>query len=144
MKKNFVHLIFNAHIDPIWLWPWPAGVDETLATCRTACDLLDRHPDLIFTRGEAWCYQQIENLDPPLFRRIQRHVKNGRWEIVGGWWIQPDCNLPSGFALERQIDLGKQYFRSRFGIFPHIGYNVDSFGHAATLPRYLRAAGQDC
>jgi alpha-mannosidase len=137
-----IHLIFNAHIDPIWLWPWQASLDEILATCRSACDRLDAHPDLTFSRGEAWVYRQIERLDPALFRRITRLIKQGRWEIVGGWWIQPDCNQPSGFAFERQIEEGKRYFLDRFGRFPEIGYNVDSFGHAATLPGYLRAAGQ--
>lgn len=138
-----VHLIFNAHIDPIWLWPWQAGLDEALATCRSACDRLDAHPDLVFTRGEAWVYQQIETVDPGLFDRIVRHVAAGRWEIAGGWWIQPDCNLPSGFAMQQQIRLGQQYFRDRFDLVPRIAYNVDSFGHAATLPGLMREAGQD-
>jgi len=138
-----IHLIFNAHIDPIWLWPWQAGLDEVLATCRSACDRLDAHPDLTFSRGEAWVYEQIEKTDSKLFERIRKHVESGRWEIVGGWWIQPDCNAPSGFAIEKQIAIGKEYFLDRFGSFPRIGYNVDSFGHAATLPGYMRAAGQD-
>ena len=138
-----VHMIFNAHLDPIWLWPWQAGVDEALATCRSACDRLDAHPDVTFARGEAWVYQQVEKLDPPLFERIRAHVKTGRWEIVGGWCIQPDCNLPSGFAWKKQIELGKEYFLDRFGIFPRIAYNVDSFGHAASLPALMRSCGQD-
>lgn len=137
-----IHVIFNTHIDPVWLWPWQAGMDELLATCRIACDILDRHPDMIYNRGEAWVYRQIELVEPQLFRRIQAHVKAGRWEIVGGWWIQPDCNLPSGFAFEKQIALGREYFRSRFGRFPTVAYNVDSFGHAATLPGYMAAHGQ--
>ncbi len=137
-----VHLVAQAHLDPVWLWPWQAGVDETLATCRTACDLLDDYPEFIFNKGEAWGYAQVERLDPALFKRIVRHVKNGRWEIVGGWWLQPDCNLPSGFGMERQIEIGKRYFLDKFGVFPETGYNVDSFGHAATLPGYMRAAGQ--
>lgn len=139
-----VHIVFNAHIDPIWLWPWQSGLDETFATCRSACDRLDAHPDLVFTRGEAWVYDVIERLDPALFARMQAHIAAGRWEPVGGWWLQPDCNQPSGFAMEKQIALGKEYFESRFGRFPRIGYNVDSFGHAATLPGLMQAAGQDC
>ena len=138
-----VHLIFNAHLDPIWLWPWQAGLDEALATCRSACDRLDAHPDLVFTRGEAWIYEQIEQVDADLFARIRAHVDAGRWEIVGGWYIQPDCNLPSGFGFAKQIELGKRYFLDRFGQFPRTAYNVDSFGHAATLPGYMHAAGQD-
>jgi len=138
-----VHFIANAHLDPIWLWPWQAGLDAALTTCRSACDRLDAHPDLLFTRGEAWVYHQIERIDPPLFQRIRAFVSEGRWSIVNGWWIQPDCNLPSGFAMRKQIDLGRRYFRDRFGQFPRVAYNVDTFGHAATLPGLLREAGQD-
>lgn len=137
-----IHIISQAHLDPVWLWPWQAGLDEVLATCRTMCELLDDYPDAVFTAGEAWRYQQIERVEPALLDRIRKHVKAGRWALVGGWWIQPDCNFPSGFALERQIQLGKDYFQSRFGTFPQVGYNVDSFGHAATLPGYMHAAGQ--
>ncbi len=137
-----VHIIANAHIDPVWLWPWQAGVDEVLATGRTMCDLLDRYPEFIFTAGEAWRYWQIERIDPALFARIKQHVAGGRWALVGGWWVQPDCNFPSGFGFERQIETGKRYFLDRFGVFPQVAYNVDSFGHAASLPGYMHAAGQ--
>ena len=137
-----IHLVFNAHLDPIWLWSYRDGIDEVLNTSSYVCDLLDRHPDLTFTRGEGWLYEQIKKIDPVLFRRIVRHVKAGRWHTVGGWYIQPDCNLPSGFALERQIALGAERFREYFGRVPKVAYNVDSFGHAATLPGYIRGAGQ--
>ncbi len=138
-----VHLILNSHIDPVWLWPWQAGLDAVLNTCLSACDLIERHPDVTFTAGEAWKYSQIERIDPILFARIRRLVWAGRWCLVGGWWVQPDCNLPSGFGLRMQAELGMEYFQSRFGQRPRIGYNVDSFGHAASLPRILHEAGQD-
>lgn len=138
-----VHVIFNAHLDPVWLWPWTAGLDETLATCRSACDRLDAHPDIFFSRGEAWVYQQIERCDPALFERIRKHIAAGRWEITGGWWIQPDCNFPAGYSLAKQIELGRDYFTSRFGQHPTIAFNPDSFGHVATLPEIVRAAGQN-
>lgn len=137
-----VHLIFNAHIDPIWLWPWHAGLAEVLSTARSVCDQLDECDDLIFTRGESWFHKIVQQHDPELFERIRKHVANGRWEIVGGWYVQPDCNQPSYWGLEKQVQLGKQYFEEKFGIFPQTAYNVDSFGHAATLPRLMHDAGQ--
>lgn len=137
-----IHLIFNAHLDPIWLWGWQEGLDEALSTCRTVCDLLETNPDLIFTRGEAWVYQQIEQIDPELFARILSLIDSGRWEPVGGWQIQPDCNLPTWRGMEQQIAIGKTYFEERLGGFPEIAYNVDSFGHMATLPTLMRNAGQ--
>jgi alpha-mannosidase len=137
-----VHLVFNAHLDPIWLWSWRDGLDEVLNTSNYICDMLDRHRDITFTRGEGWLYEQIRKVDPALFKRILGHVKAGRWHPVGGWYIQPDCNLPSGFAMERQIALGAERFKEYFGRVPRVAYNVDSFGHAATLPQMIRAAGQ--
>ncbi len=138
-----VHMVFHAHLDPIWLWPWQAGLDEALATSRTACDLLDANPDAVFTQGEAWAHHVVEQVDPGLFTRIREHIVAGRWALAGGWWIQPDCNSISGIGLERQIRCGREYLLSRFGRFPEVAFNVDSFGHAATLPGYLNAAGQN-
>ncbi len=138
-----VHLVFNAHIDPIWLWPWQSGVDTLLNTCRNACDKMDKYPELTFTKGEAYAYSEVEKLDPELFERIKKYVEAGRWHVVNGWWLQPDCNGPGGIGFDKQIELGKEYFTSRFGFYPRVGYNVDSFGHAATLPAKMWAAGQD-
>lgn len=137
-----VHMIFHAHLDPIWLWPWTAGVDEALSTCRSACERLEAHPDLYFSQGEAWVYHQVQKLDPGLFKRIREFVEAGRWEIVGGWWTQPDCNFPDRIGLERQIQMGREYFMDEFGMFPDIAFNPDSFGHNASLPRLMNAVGQ--
>ena len=136
-----VHMIGNAHIDPVWLWDWPAGVDEVLATFRSAADRCDEYPEFVFTRGEAWCYKQVEELDPELFERVRRHVAGGRWHVTGGQWVQPDVNLPTWAGLRRQIAHGRRYFRDRFGVTPDVGYNVDSFGHPATLPDLLAGEG---
>lgn len=142
MPRTTVHLVCNAHIDPVWLWPWTAGLDEIVSTCESVCSLLERNRDVIFTRGEAWVYEHVERIAPAVFARIRRLVRRGQWEIIGGWYLQPDCNLPGERSFERQIELGRDYFRRRFGVWPDIGYNVDSFGHSARLPALLRAAGQ--
>jgi alpha-mannosidase len=138
-----LHMIGNAHLDPVWLWRWTEGCAEAIATCWSAVDRLDENPGFVFTRGEALIYRWIEELDPPLFARIREFVAAGRWVIVNGWWIQPDCNVPSGEAMIRQALYGKRYFADRFGIDVTVGYNVDSFGHAATLPMLLRHTGSD-
>jgi alpha-mannosidase len=138
-----LHMIGNAHLDPVWLWRWQEGCAEAIATCWSAVDRLDENPDFVFTRGEALIYRWIEELDPPLFARIRDFVAAGRWVIVNGWWIQPDCNIPGGEAMIRQALYGKRYFADRFGIDVTVGYNVDSFGHAATLPMLLQHTGSD-
>ncbi len=143
MEKLTVHMIGNAHLDPVWQWRWPAGVDEALATCRSACDLLDEYPDIYFTRGEAWVHQQIQQLHPSLFARIVEHVRNGRWRIVNGWWIQPDCNLPGAASFRKNTEIGHAYFKKEFGVECTVGYNVDSFGHSAYLPVFLLEGGMN-
>jgi len=138
-----VHMIGNAHLDPVWLWRWPAGVGEALATCRVACDLLDAEPDVVFTRGDAWLYERVEALDPGLFARIRAHIGAGRWAVVGGWYVQPDCNLPLAASLRKHMEIGLRHAREKLGVGVTVGYNVDSFGHSAALPRLLHAAGYD-
>jgi alpha-mannosidase len=138
-----VHMIGNAHLDPVWLWRWPAGVGEALATCRTACDLLDDEPDVVFTRSDAWLYERIEEIDPGLFARIKAHVGAGRWAVVGGWYVQPDCNLPLAASLRKHMEIGRRHAREKLGVDVTVGYNVDSFGHSAALPRLLREGGFD-
>jgi len=138
-----VHLICNAHIDPVWQWRWDEGASEALATFRNAVDILDEHPSLVFCHNEAVLYQWAEHLDPALFAAIRRHVAAGRWAVSGGWFIQPDVNLPGTESLVRTIAEGRRYFREKFGAAPRVAYNFDSFGHSGGLPQILRLAGYD-
>ena len=138
-----LHLICNAHLDPVWQWRWDEGASEALATFRNAVDILDGHPSLIFCHNEAVLYQWAERLDPDLFADIRRLVKAGRWVVSGGWFIQPDVNLPGTESLIRTIAEGRRYFRDRFDAAPHVAYNFDSFGHSGGLPQILRLAGYE-
>jgi alpha-mannosidase len=143
MSPIKVHLICNAHLDPVWQWRWDEGASEALATFRNAVDILDEHPSLVFCHNEAVLYQWTERLDPALFDDILRLVKAGRWAVSGGWFIQPDVNLPGTESLIRTIAEGRRYFRDRFGAAPRVAYNFDSFGHSGGLPQILRSAGYD-
>jgi alpha-mannosidase len=78
-----VHMIGNAHLDPVWLWRWQAGVDEALATFHSAVDRCDEYPEFVYTRGEAWLYEQVERIDSGLFARVRRLIGEGRWEVTG-------------------------------------------------------------
>ena len=136
-----VHMVGNAHLDPVWLWGWQAGGDEVLATFRAAADRLDEYPEFVFTAGEAWRYELVDRLDPELAERVAAHVASGRWAPVGDQYIQPDCNLPTRTALLRQHLRGQRYFAERFGTRSTVGFNVDTFGHPAALPDILVEAG---
>jgi alpha-mannosidase len=134
-------MIGNAHLDPVWLWSWHSGVDEALATAYTAVKLLKEYPEFIFTRSDSWFHQIVEKLNPELFAQIKKYIAQGRWQLVGGWHVQPDCNLPTEHGFLKHIEIAQGYFKEKFGKRATIGYNVDSFGHAGTLPRILKQAG---
>lgn len=138
-----IHLVGNAHLDPAWLWRWQEGYSEVLATFRSALDRLKEFPDLKFTSACAVYYQWVEQMDPEMFDEIREMVRQGRWVIVGGWHLQPDCNLPDGESFLRHTLLSQRYFKEKFGITVKTGYNVDSFGHNAGLPKILKAGGMD-
>lgn len=144
MKQNYnVHLIGNAHIDPVWLWQWQEGFAEIKATFRSALDRMNEYPDFIFTCACAAYYKWVEENCPEMFEEIKQRVKEGRWVVVGGMWIQPDCNAPSGESFARHILYSQRYFKEKLGVTSKVGYNVDSFGHNGMLPQLLKKGGMD-
>lgn len=136
-----VVLVCNAHIDPVWLWPWEEGLAATLATFRAAADLCEKYDGFVFCHNEALLYRWVEEHEPILFERIGRLVRAGRWHVCGGWFLQPDCNLPSGESFVRQITTGLRYFADRFGVRPRVAFNVDAFGHSRGLVQILAKSG---
>lgn len=138
-----VYLIGSAHLDPIWLWRWQEGCGEVLQTFRSALDRLKEYDDFIFTCSSAAYYRWVEEIAPDMFAEIVARVKEGRWVPVNGWWVQPDCNMPSGESFARQALYSQLYYREKFGRICKTGYNVDSFGHNGNLPQLLKLGGMD-
>ena len=138
-----IYLIGNAHLDPVWLWRWQEGYSEVLATFRSALDRLNEFDDFVFTCAGAAYYNWVEESDPQMFSEIRQRVKEGRWVIVGGWWIQPDCNAPSGESYARHALYSQRYFKEKFGVTAKVGYNVDSFGHNGMIPQLIKNADMD-
>jgi alpha-mannosidase len=143
MPKTVVHMIGQAHLDPVWLWCCTEGRAEALATSQSAADRLHEYPDFQFVRGEAQVYQWIEEENAQLFAQIVELVRQGRWHVVNGMIVQPDMNLPQGESFVRHFLLGKTYMHERLGVEPRVAYCVDSFGHAGTLPQILKKCGFD-
>jgi alpha-mannosidase len=141
MKKITLHLIANSHLDPVWLWDWREGLNEAITTVRTVLKLMEERPELTYIRGESAIYEQIEKHDPESFQKIKRLVRAGRWDVVGGAYLQPDMNLPATETLVRHFVYGQNYFRKHFGKTVKVGWSADCFGHSAGLPEILRTAG---
>ncbi len=136
-------MIGHGHIDPVWRWTKDEGRQAVFATFRSALDRMNEFDGVTFVSSSAQFYQWVADGDPEMFREIQQRVQEGRWEIVGGWWIEPDLNAPLGESLVRQGLYGQQFFQQHFGRIAVTGFNPDSFGHPATLPQILRKQGME-
>ena len=142
MGKTY-YMIGNAHLDPVWQWQWMEGYAETKATFRSALDRMNEYEDFVFVCSSASIYEWCEECAPEMFEEIKRRIAEGRWIVVGGWWVQPDCNLPSGESFARQSLYSQRYFYEKFGVTAKVGYNVDSFGHNQMIPQILKKSGMD-
>jgi alpha-mannosidase len=143
MQQFTIRLVGNSHIDMAWLWPWTETVEVVRNTFRSVLDLMREYPDFKFTMSSARTYEWMEEKYPDLFHEIQQRVKEGRWEVIGGMWVEPDLNMPDGESLVRQILVGKGYFQQKFGVDVKIGWNPDSFGYTWQLPQIYKQSGID-
>ncbi|MCL1466904.1 hypothetical protein LAY41_21165, partial [Argonema galeatum A003/A1] len=139
--KSKIYLLGHAHLDMAWLWP----VNETwIAAQRTfesALQLQEDFPELIFCHSTPALYAWIEQHRPDLFADIQKQVNCGRWEVVGGMWVEPDLNLIAGESIARQILYGQRYVQAKFNQLSKVAWLPDSFGFCATLPQFLKQGG---
>jgi len=140
-EKNY--LIGNAHLDPVWQWRVSEGLSLIRSTFRSALDRMNENENYKFTSACAGYYFWIKIIDPDMFKEIKQRVEEGRWGIVGGMWVQPDCNIPSGEAFCRHLLYSQRFLKENFGKITNIAYNVDSFGHSAVLPQLFKKAGID-
>lgn len=135
------HMIGNSHIDAPWLWPWPEAMSVVHSTFQSALDRMNEYPEFTFTASSALFYEWVAATDPAMMDEIRKRAAEGRWDPVGGWWIEPDVNIPNGESLARQGLYRQKVFERFFGHISSLGYNPDSFGQSGTLPQILKLQG---
>jgi len=133
----------HAHIDLAWLWPYDETRRKMRRTFHTALALMESSEDFRFNQSTAHYYAQIAEDDPPLFKAIKSRIASGQWEAIGGMWVEPDTNMPTGESLTRQILYGQRYFESEFGRRHTVCWLPDCFGFSGALPQLLRQGGID-
>lgn len=141
--RRVLHIIGHSHIDAAWLWPWRDGADTVLNTFRSALNRMQENPGFCYSHSSSQHYRWVQGADPGMFAEVKQRIAEGRWEVVGGWPVEPDCNIPATEAFVRHALYGKRFCRQALGVNVKIGFNPDSFGHAAGLPTILRATGYD-
>ena len=137
------HLTGNAHIDAAWLWPWTETVDVVKRTFGTALQLMYEYPGYTYTQSAAAYNEWMAQKYPDMNAEIKQRIGEGRWEIVGGMWVEPDLNMPDGESLVRQLLVGKRWYKQAYGVDVRIGWNPDSFGYTWQLPQIYKKSGVD-
>jgi alpha-mannosidase len=143
MRDATFYLTGNSHIDAAWLWPWTETVDVVQRTFSTALELMDEYPTYIYAQSAAQYNEWMADKYPQINAEIKRRVQEGRWELVGGMWIEPDLNMPGGESLVRQLLVGQNVFKKLYGVTTRIGWNPDSFGYNWQLPQIYKKSGID-
>lgn len=143
LQQTSIRLTGNSHIDAAWLWPWTETVQVVHDTFFSALQLMNEYPQYTYTQSAAAYSEWMCEKYLPICQEIQDRVKQGRWEMVGGMWVEPDLNMPDGESLVRQLLIGKRYFKEKFGSDVRIGWNPDSFGYNWQLPQIYKKSGID-
>lgn len=141
LRRDTIDLVGNSHIDAAWLWRWTETVDVVNTTWGTATKLMSKYPDMHFAASSAQYYVWLERERPEVLRRLQTLAREGRWHPVGGWWVEPDENMPSGESLVRQGLYGQRTFMRLFGRPATVAWTPDTFGYPWTLPQIFRRSG---
>ncbi|WNQ10518.1 alpha-mannosidase [Paenibacillus aurantius] len=140
-REGFLHMVGQSHIDIAWLWPVRETVRKSSRTFSTVCTLMDEYPEFRYSQSQPQLYAFVKEHYPELYERIKERIAEGRWELVGGMWVEPDLNLPSGESLVRQLVLGQGFYQEEFGKRSAIEWLPDTFGYCASLPQILQLAG---
>lgn len=138
-----VHVMGHAHIDTAWLWPIAETKRKCVRTFSSAVRYMDDYPQFRFVCSQAQQLSWIEQNHPVLFEKIQKKIVRKQFLPVGGTWVEPDCNIPSGESLARQFLYGQQYFQTSFGQTSRVFWNPDVFGYCGNLPQLMKLSGID-
>ncbi len=143
-KEEVLHAIGHAHMDIAYLWPISQIRRKNARTYANVLRLMDRHPDVTFSHSQPQLYAYTKQDYPEIFDAIKARIAEGRWEVMGGMWVEADCNIPGGESLVRQIVLGRRWFEEHFGdVETPVLWLPDTFGFPWSLPQLMKQAGLD-
>lgn len=139
--EGLEHMVGQSHIDVAWLWPVRETVRKTSRTFSTVDRLMEEYPGYLYAQSQPQLFAFLKENDPDLYERVKARIKEGRWELVGGMWVEPDLNIPSGESLIRQMLYGQRFYQEEFGRTSAIEWLPDTFGYCASLPQILKHGG---
>ncbi|HJB35415.1 MAG TPA: alpha-mannosidase [Candidatus Blautia merdipullorum] len=146
MKKDSlvkVKCVGHTHIDMAWLWRLKHTHEKASRSFSTVLRMMEMFPEYIFLQTQPQLYEYIKEDFPEIYEEIKKRIKEGRWEVDGGMWVEADCNLTSGESLTRQILIGSKFIKEEFGKEVEYLWLPDVFGYSWALPQILKKSGID-
>ncbi|MCG8573076.1 MAG: glycosyl hydrolase-related protein, partial [Spirochaetes bacterium] len=142
-KEGKLACVAHSHLDVAYFWKVVQTIQKNARTTLIQMKLMERWPEFRYAHTQSWCYETLEKYYPEIFSQLKKYIAQGRWEIVGGLYVEPDCNVISAESLVRQILYGKSYFLEKFNIEVDNCWLPDVFGNSAIMPQILKLGGID-
>lgn len=139
--KPVVYGVGHSHIDMAWLWRLSATREKASRTFSTVLNLMKQYPEYRYMHSSPQLYQFLKEDYPEIYEQVKERIREGRWEITGGMWVEPDTNIPSGESLVRQFLYGKRFIREEFGKETTLCWLPDVFGYSAAFPQIMKKSG---
>ena len=121
-----------------WLWPYRETRRKCGRSWVSQLRLSEMYPEYRFAISQAQQLEWVKEDYPTLFEEIKEAVARGSFVMVGGTWVEMDCNLPSGESIVRQFLYGQRLFAKEFGAQCNIFWLPDTFGYSAQIPQIMK------
>ena len=136
-----LNMVGHSHLDFVYQWDYSEFLRKIGRTHATTLNMIREFPDYLFCQSQMKLYEDLKSLYPEIYDGIKERVKEGRWEVIGGMYVEPDCNLISGESFVRQLQFGQEFARREFGTTSSVCWLPDVFGIAWFIPQILKRAG---
>jgi alpha-mannosidase len=136
-----IHLVGHSHLDLVFMWTYREFIRKVGRTHATMLRLMEQYPEFRFCQSQAKTYQEMKIHHPHIYQQVKQRIEEERWEVIGGFWVEPDCNLISGESFVRQILHGQKFFQQEFGLRSRTCWQPDVFGMSASMPQILKRSG---
>jgi len=139
--NTIVYLVPHSHWDPDYMKTFNEYSVTVNDIIKSVLALMDSDPPFKYVMCETIFIKNFWEKYPELRSKLLGYVREGRIEIVGGAWVQPDTNLVCAESLIRDMLIGVKWVEKALGVRPQCAWQIDTFGHAPTLPELLVGAG---
>lgn len=149
-----MHMISHFHYDPVWwntqgaytsVWtedpPGRCKQNNAFALVATHLEMARREPVYKFVLAEVDYLKPYFDAHPEDRADLLRLIEQGRVEVMGGTYNEPNTNLTGPETSIRNFVHGIGFQRDVLGAHPATAWQLDVFGHDPQFPGMAADAG---